>query len=339
MLLSVLPNRLFGLELEVRDDAVATKIARVYSSLFDVKAARLGSSEQGRFIAAIAKEPPTIATSRGLSNALARVDNRPVVICWDAMSCGLMESLANTGISYIREEKNAFLPFLGAVISAQGLFPPPKSLSPQTQRIALNLIAGRWDGCSAGDLAKLTGKSAASVTKYLAEIQAIAPGLVETKGTRRVLRNPGFEKGKMLDAFAAYVSHPAQATIRLREALPVEALRNAGALLAGDSALSYFTDLAPASMLTVALVKEAAEKLKGQLGDFWQEVEWYETPGMAVEIWAYPVDAPCDASLASTGLSCVDPLNLYVGIKDSDTDDVRFLDAIDQLRRTACRES
>ncbi len=339
MLLSVLPNRLFGLELKASRGVVAAKVPRVYSTLFDIKAACLGQFDQACFIAAIAKEPPTVATSKGLSNALARMDSRPVVICWDAMSAGMMNTLAAAGISYIRDEQNAFLPFLGAVISAQGLLPAPRPLSAQAQRIVLNLIAGRWDGCSAGDLTRLTGKSGASVTKYLAEIQAIAPSLIESKGTRRILRNPGFEKAKMLDAFAAYFSRPAETTIRLREAPPADVLREAGALLAGESALAHFTDLAPTSTPAVALCRESAEKLRVYLADSWQEVEWYETCAMTVEIWPYPVDAPCDVSVASTGLSCVDALNLYIGFQNSDTEDVRLLDAIDQLKEVVCRAS
>ena len=111
MLLSVLPNRLFGLELKASRGVVAAKVPRVYSTLFDIKAACLGQFDQACFIAAIAKEPPTVATSKGLSNALARMDSRPVVICWDAMSAGMMNTLAAAGISYIRDEQNAFLPY------------------------------------------------------------------------------------------------------------------------------------------------------------------------------------------------------------------------------------
>jgi hypothetical protein len=58
---------------------------------------------------------------------------------------------------------------------------------------------------------------------------------------------------------------------------------------------------------------------------------------MVVEEWSYPVDAPSEVSVTATGLRSVDPLNLYVECSKKDTDGIRYLDAIEQLKEVICR--
>ncbi len=162
MLLNCLPKRLFSLELAIDPEPVEMQIPRMYLERYSLRLARLGMSEQGRFIVAEPKEPPSVISARNLVNAVRKIGARPVAICWDAMDLGFMRALSSEGIAYIRDERNAFLPFIGAVISDEVLGASPAApLSPQSQRIVLNLIAGRWVDCSAGDLARLCGKSAA----------------------------------------------------------------------------------------------------------------------------------------------------------------------------------
>lgn len=336
MLVNALPARLFGLELRTWDDGIAARIPRVHTEAFGIYGARLGE-DGGAFLLAVAKEPPTIARSRALCKSLAGVDDRSVAVFWGAMGLGMMDAFAAEGIAYIRDEHNAYLPFLGARISSRGMTAQPKPLSPQAQRIVLNLIAGRWDKCTAGDLAGLTGKSRASVTKYLAEIEAIAPGLVEDKGRLRILRNPGYAKEDLLSGFSEYLSDPAGSTIRLKHTLNVRTIRQAGGLLAGEYALSFFSDLAPSPITSVAIPKGALTGLKTAVGGSWQEAAWYEPAGMTVEVWEYAVDAPSGVPVAATGLQSVDALNLYVACAKRGSEDVRHLDAVEQLREDICR--
>ncbi len=145
MLLNCLPKRLFSLELAIDPEPVEMQIPRMYLERYSLRLARLGMSEQGRFIVAEPKEPPSVISARNLVNAVRTLDARPVAICWDAMDLGFMRALSSEGIAYIRDERNAFLPFIGAVISDEVLGASPAApLSPQSQRIVLNLIAGRW---------------------------------------------------------------------------------------------------------------------------------------------------------------------------------------------------
>lgn len=337
MLVGILPERLFGLDLAIWDDPVVSKVPRIHTNIFDVRGARLGGHSEAEFIIAIAKEPPTISESLRMSRAVSQVDQRPAVICWDGMDSGMMGALSSEGVPYIRDAKNACLPFLGSVISSDEMAPKPKALSNQAQRIILNLIAGRWADCTAGELARLTGKSAASVTKYLGEIKAIAPGLVVSHGRQRILSRSGLSKEGLLDGFADFLTDPAETTIRLKSALDVELLHECGALLAGESALPYFSDLAPTRSMTVAVLKDALDGLRSAAGEAWCETAWYDSAEMTVEVWGYPVDEPSRLSLPSTGLYSVDPLNLYVSCLRREADDVRYLDAVEQLREEICR--
>ncbi len=336
MLASTLPTRLFGLELKTWRDPVAAHVPRTYAESFDIYGAQLGEGG-APFIIAAAKEPPTIVRSRRLCESLKNVDSRPTAICWDALDLGMMAALASEGIAYIRDERNAYLPFLGATISSRVTLTQPKALSPQAQRIVLNLIAGHWDTCTASDLAKLTGKSSASVTKYLAEIEAIAPGLVEIKGRRRILSTAGYTKEDLLRGFGEYLSDPACSTIRLKHALDIGHVRQAGGLLAGESALSFVSDLAPSPVTSVAVPAESLDGLKVSAGNLWQEAAWYEPAEMTVEVWRYVVDAPSDISTFAAGLWSVDALNLYVACSNRASDNVRYLDAVEQLREEVCR--
>ncbi len=338
MLATKLPKSLFGLELKTEADELSSKVARVHSESFKIKAASLGGDERCRFVAAIALVPPTLPIIRSLCKSVEEADGRPVAICWNAMDEGMMSSLAAEGIAYIRDARNTYLPFFGASSSSVKNHEQAKPLSKEAQRIVLNLIDGRWDNRSAGDLAKLTGKSRASVTKYLAEIEASASDLIENRGTSRILRNPGYSKAELLDGLDEHFSNPVVSKIPLKTELPLKELQRSGALLSGETALSHFSDLAPSAPTTVSMEKEQVAGLKKRLGPAWCEAAWYEIPVMFIEIRRYPVDEPSDDTLRATGLRSVDKLNLYVECVKNDTDDVRYLDAVDQLKEQICHQ-
>lgn len=328
------------MELAIDLEPVEVQIPRMYLERFSLRLAQLGASEPGSFIVAEPKEPPSVISARNLVNAVRKVDTRPVAICWDAMDIGFMHALSSEGIAYIRDERNAFLPFMGAVISDEALGASPAApLSPQSQRIVLNLIAGRWVDCSAGDLARLCGKSAASVSGYLSEIAAIAPGLIVRDGKKRMLSDVDLSTEALLNGFEDYLRTPVVEHIRLKRAIDRAELRAVDALLSGVSALSYMSDLAhDDSAPTIALEKYQVDALKEHLGDGWLEAQWYEPAAIEIEVWSYPVDEPSDISFDTTGLQCVDPYSLYVACAKADYKDDRLFDAIEQLRRTICQK-
>ncbi len=332
---TMLPRDIFGLRFDVLGESSAsTSVPRVHLGKFDICDARLGDAVD--FIVAIAKGRPTVGSAKALLRALGRVDQRPVAVCFNMVDSKMGRAFATEGVPFLAADGNAYLPFAGIASSPARPLRAPSTLSAQAQRIFFNMLAGRWNGVSAGDLARLCGKSNGSVTRYLSEIAAVEPSLVRAAGKSRILENQGMSKSALLGAFQPYLASPVKKAHRLKNVPSIEVLGASGALCAGETALSFYSDLALDPLrLTVAVGPEGLEVLKGS--DAWEEAAWYEDAACVVEEWAYPVDAPLSLSVAATGIASVDCCSLYAALSLVRQDDVRIVDAIDQLREEICR--
>lgn len=314
--------------------SAAEKIPRTHLEKFNLREARLGDK---RFIAAVAKEYPRVIGSIALVRAVSEVDPTPVAICLEAIDPGLRNAYRSEGIAFASEDGNAYLPFLSIQQTPTRVRRPPSPLSPQAQRIALNLVAGRWEGRTASELAVLCNKSRSSVTKYLKELEAIRPALVQSSWKSRTLVNPWPTKEELLDAIEPYLRSPVSKRVRLACAIPVSLLAHHGARVTGISALPFFSDLSSdASRLDVMMDAGEVAKLEQDVGADWRMASWSEEAPLVIEIWTYPLDAASRASLAQTGLECVDPYSLYAELISDQRDDVRVTDSIEQLRRQLC---
>lgn len=217
--------------------------------------------------------------------------------------------------------------------------PEPKPLSPQAQRITLNLVAGRWDGVTASDLARLCGKSGASITKYLRETEAIEPTLVRTSWRSRILANPDLTKEELFNVLEPFLMSPIAQTHRLALNPGTNVHVSHDALLSGISTLPFFSDLVhDGSRLIVMMESRHVADLKTELGAEWQEAAWYDDAALTIEEWTYPVDAPSEVSLPSAGIMCVDPWSLFVSLATTRHEDIRTEDAIEQLRGLICQQ-
>lgn len=330
------PARLFSMPLSLLPDEVSSMIPKRLLDGFDLRGARLGEGPE--FLAAVATGRPTVLSSRSLVRAVAKVDPRRVAIFFPYIDGGMMKALASEGIAYVRDAENAFLPFLGMAASPVPEGRPAKPLSPHAQRMVLNLIAGRWDGLAAGGLAEAAGVSRSTITGCLAEIEAIVPSALSVEWKRRVLRNPGLSKDAMLGAFEPYLVSPVRGRKLLKSRDALEALKQSGALLSGESALPYYSDLAHDSgVIRVALCGKRLAEAVERARDGWVETQWFEEPDIVVEEWAYEIDGANEASVAATGLASLDALGLYAEMRGKGDDDVRLADAVAQLREEACR--
>ena len=333
-----IPKQLFSLPLITEPDSVAEKLPRRFSEDFDIVSAKLGDAGQ-EFILAIATSRPTVLSSRALVRAVAKIDgSRRVVVFSPDIDSGMMRALAGEGIAYVKDASNAFLPFLGMAASPTSAVRRPSTLSPHAQRMVLNVIAGRWDGLAAGELAEAAGVSRSTVSNCLAEIEAILPSMLVAEWKRRVLGNPGLSKEELLDIFDPYLASPVRGRKLLSGREGLDVLADFGALLSGESALPYFSDLAHNSgVVRVAVHRKMLDELIAAMGDAWAVAEWFEEPAIIVEEWAYPIDGRDPVSRASSGFDSLDALSLYIEMKDAGEDDVRLADAVAQLREAACR--
>lgn len=111
------PEQLFFLSLMIEEDEVSKQLPRHFSENFEIVSAKLGV-EGRKFILAIALTRLTVLASRSLVCAVAKVDGtRCVAVLSPDIDSGMMRVLASEGIAYIKDEGNAFLPFLGMAIT------------------------------------------------------------------------------------------------------------------------------------------------------------------------------------------------------------------------------
>lgn len=333
-----IPKQLFSLPLIAEPDSIADKLPRRFLEDFEIVSAKLGDAGQ-EFLLAIATSRPTVLSSRALVRAVAKVDDsRRVVILSPDIDSGMMRALAGEGIAYIKDAGNVFLPFLGMAASPTPATRRPSTLSPHAQRIVLNVIAERWSGLAAGELAEIAGVSRSTISNCLAEIEAILPSMLITEWKRRVLGNPGLSKEELLDIFEPYMSSPVRGRKLLSGREGLDTLAGFGALLSGESALPYFSDLAhDGGIIRVAVHRKRIDELITTMGDSWVEAEWFEEPSIIIEEWAYPIDGHDPISRASSGFDSLDALSLYAEMKDAGENDVRLADAVAQLREAACQ--
>ena len=327
-----------GMELTLEGNALAeSNLPRIHRERYDLLNATLKGSENHHFIAAVAKPDPTILSARSLRSAVQRLgEELPVVIYLDRIDPGMKRGLASEGIPFISEDGNVYLPFLG--IQETPTLPLPSPLSPQAQRIALNLAAGRWVGVTATELAERCGKSRASVTKYLREIEAIKPALLNTSWRSRILGNDDLSREELLDLFEPYLVTPVKKRHRLATLPDIDVVAGHNARLSGLSALPFFSDLAhDPSRLVVMMGHDDVDALQNALGDAWEETAWYEDAPLVIEEWTYPLDFASDVSAPSTGLKCVDPWSLYAELVNEKHEDSRIEDAVEQLRGRLCQ--
>lgn len=333
-----LPSSIFGMQLRLEEhSSLNDELPRTFNE-FELLNARLGTTEGGRFLLAVSAHAPSPRKARALDRAVRERTQTPLVLYLDHTDSKALDALVSESIAFIAKDGNVYLPFAGVLAKPSRPLPEPKMLSPQAQRIILNLISGAWDKCTASDLAGLCGRSNASITKYLSEIEAILPRLITTSWKLKTLANPGMSTEELLDHFEPYLASPVAKRIRLAASPGIEVLARYGACFSGESALAFFSDLAFAlTPLTVMMEEDKLKELQNDLGDDWRKAPWYSDAELIIETWTYPLDARPTKEFRPTGLPCVDPYSLYAEFLRTDIDDPRLLDAIGQLREELCR--
>ena len=334
----LIPRTIFGMPISFLDDPIRTKIPRIFLEEFDIFRCQLSERNDLSFHALVTPTRPSTKTIKAVVKTIAGIDDLPCVVCCPAMDFDQKESLAREGIAYIQNASNALLPFIGGIISEGWTAQQPRRLSFQAQRIFVNYFAGLWVHCNARQLAELMNVSNASVTKYLAELMAIYPALVTQEGKSKYLRPPVVSRADLLDLFEPYLINPVKSEHRLRQAIPLGALREHGAKLSGESELSLFSDLARPSVMTVALTSEKVKELKSEYAQTWKAAPGHSEVAMIVQEWACPIDYSLPQIEEQNRPDGLPPEWLYVSlVTDRSKNDVRFVDAVDQLRESICR--
>ena len=339
-MLDYMPEEVLALHIEPADGVEVPLLPRMYARAFDTGAFALnGIASDVRFVAVGSRARPDLKMLKGAIESLRSACDFPVVAVSPSLDYWQKEWLVSRQVPFIQDERNAFLPFAGLVVRESSRRRRPSPLSPQAQRIVVNLIEGSWDDVSAGELAKRVGKSRASVSKYLAEIEAICPEAVRRVGRSARLGRNGMGSASLLDRFEPYLRSPVSRRFRISYGVGPDKLCGAGARLSGLSALGQMSDLSvDEAYPTVAVPREGLAGVMASLGEAGKELPWWDEEGTDVEVWGYWDDLPVDLGGHSIGgLRSVGALSLYLSLRGRYEDDVRAVDAVDQLRERICQ--
>ncbi|MBR3316560.1 MAG: hypothetical protein IKG21_01900 [Atopobiaceae bacterium] len=339
-MLEYMPAEVLSLCIDSIQDATVASLPRMYSIEYETGLFAFdGAASDDRFVAVGSRLRPNLKALKGAVDSLSAKGEYPIVVVSPSLDYWQKEWLVSKRIPFIQDERNAYLPFLGLVLRETSRGRRPSALSPQAQRVVVNLIEGNWNRLNAGELSKRLGKSRASVSKYLAEIEAVCPEAVRRKGRAAMLCSDGMEKGVLLDCFEPYLRSPVSRRLRISNGVGPDELAAVGARLAGFSALGMMSDLAVSGDYpVVALPQERLSEALSGFGEEGEELPWWDEEGTEVEVWGYWDDYPTDLyGHAFGGLEAVGGLSLYLSLRDRYEDDERVADAVDQLREDICR--
>jgi hypothetical protein len=338
-----IPETIFSIPLGILVEPHSDKIPRLYTKDFLLLRAKIEGAQfqYPEFcIIASAQRPDTKKALTLVEHMKELTDGKPCVVCSPELDFHQKEVFANSGVGFIQNDRNMFVPFLGISAHLVSKDAQPKKLSAQTQRIVSNVIMGTWLNLSAGDLAKRVGRSPASVSSYLSEIAAISPSLIEADGRSRILRNPGFSKDEILNNFEPYLGSPVKKQFKIvATSNHLERFAELGFLLASSSALEAKTDLAfNQNRITLMITEQTLKSAQNEQPELFGELPWWQESDREIQVWSYPIDYPDTNTRAAWGIASVDDLSLYLSLKDKlDDDDVRTQDALEQVRRKICR--
>lgn len=330
-----LPKTIFGIPLITAEEPAASRLPRIITEEFRFLRASLAGAVGPEFDIVASDRRIDVKKAAAAAETVSSITGLDAVVCSPALDWWQMRALAERGVPFIRDERNLWMPFLGASVKMDVSATAPRQLSPQAQRVFTNLLCGAWDGKDAGEVATLTGKSPSSVSKYLAELSAVCPQLIERLGRRRLLTSAGISKDELLESFDGYLSSPIARSFPARVTGDAAALGKAGFLMSGEPALQLKTDLAygGAPKVIAATNSLVDEAMRAGI------MERTESPWDAdatVQVLAYGVDFPDNRFKGQVGLPLVDDLTLYLAMRRAAGDDPRLADAIEQVRSSAC---
>lgn len=337
-----LPNNVLGITVELHEETHPTAMPRMYATTFDMGVCSLSNAAASIDVLVIGSNMrPDMRMLEAALRAATGASELPAIAVCPSFDSWQKEKLSARGAAFIQDERNAYLPFMGLVAADRRAARQPAPLSPQAQRIVVNLLEGIWDGLSAGELAERLGKSRASVSKYLAEIEAVCPSAVVSSGRARTVNVPDMNYEAFLNIFEPYLRSPIIKTLHISSAVPPDELSRCGLRACGLGALESCTDLAfgAEAHQTAAAPYETLERVLRELGrgeDI--RLPWWDDGGIEIEAWSYWDDiAVPGGGMLPGGMDSVGHVSLYLSLRGRYEDDVCVSDAIEQLREAICR--
>lgn len=264
-------------------------------------------------------EEITPATIRKHIGQLQKKWNHDVLYLHPAISTYNRKRLIEQKISFVIPGNQMYLPALGVDLReyirskrAEKI----KKFSPSTQALVLSLLYD-WpeEGVTPSQLAGKLGYTAMTMTRAFDELETSGLAVVSTKSRERVLR---VEEDRKIfwQKCLQYLRSPVGKRVKVQAPYDKYSL-----LLAGESALSRFTMLAPPSRAFYALSRDLWKTMQRE----WDisELSFHSDNSVVIEIWKYPPELFAREAM-------VDPLSLYLSLLAINDERVEM--ALDELQ-------
>ena len=290
-----MPERIFNMELRVAGEAGLRGYPIAYTSAYRCLDASIGG------VSCIIIEPDGDVKPLQVSKMAGRIEageGRPCLLFSPRITAYQRRSLSEHGVAWMSAEDTFHIPFLAA--SCRPFRPrvgDGQPISTGAQQIAVRAIDGSWDGLTSTQIAGIMGKSLSSVSGYLAELHAIEPDIVGSRGRTRFVVSPCDAPGKrgLLDRLEPVLSTPVKKRFFLQ--LGPEGMRLFRALpLSGMSGLSKRTMLADRPWETRAISASDKAALERLLSCS-ERVSRNDSPEALLEVWNYAPDEGDEVSL------------------------------------------
>lgn len=241
---------------------------------------------------------------------IQEVDSVPVILELKAVSFYRKKSLIENLIPFI-SEKQAFLPFIGAVLTDEK--EPEKKKEKfvfSTQQLFLFYLYGRKKRMYVSEAAKKLPFTAMTLTRAVRQLEATGFFLVTKDGINKVIESK-FDGKELFQKAKQYLSTPVRKVGYIEKAQVTSHM-----VFAGETALAEKTMLNQNKVITYAVSDKNYDKkmLSDELIDAERQVR--------LELWAY------DPKMFSTGNTAD---NLSVALSFQDNSDERIEEAVEEL--------
>ena len=234
-----------------------------------------------------AVKPIRPAQIEKLSATVERESKMPLVLICKNLSLPKRRDLTQRGVSWVQDSQNFSIPFLAVSCTKQRKLLELNQLSASAAFIAVRLVHKEWIDKTTSEVAKLMGKTVASVGNYFNEIEAVEPLLIERKGRARILSDGNKSSEELFDLFLPYMPMCA-AKRHYYKACNKKALKQTISLpISGISALAENSNLSDDPWKTYAACSSLEKHRKeiDKIESAYELVELEDEPDILIEMW------------------------------------------------------
>ena len=262
------------------------------------------------------KEPDNLSTLRKHCNLLKKLTDLDCVLCLEGVRVYTKEKMLAEGIPFVIAGQQIYMPFLGVVLTQNGMreIPSIKQISFCTQKLLLTAIYSSWNQTTLTEAAKVLSVSKMSVTRCFDELQALGLMLVKQEGK---MRRFVWEDGRraLWETVYRFLRNPVSQQYRLSEYIELSFMK-----LGGLSAICHYSMLADNPYPTYAVPKNAAKGLELSKMPL---IPVDENPNMVLHVLRYDLEYRNSAA--------IDPLTAILSLTDEEKSDPRIESAIEEI--------